>query len=75
MATKAWTTLPDLRALSLKAWSSGSLLRELLEPSGLYPRRRPLKRPTAAELLSDYAAVRAWAAELFPGQVPTHWKR
>ncbi|WP_285249258.1 DUF3322 and DUF2220 domain-containing protein [Pseudarthrobacter sp. efr-133-R2A-89] len=67
MATKAWSTLADLRALSLKAWSSGSLLRELLEPSGLYPRRRPLKRPTAAELLSDYAAVRAWAGELFSG--------
>lgn len=67
MPAKSWTTLADLRALSLKAWSSGSLLRELLEPSGLYPRRRPLKRPTAAELLSDYAAVRAWAGELFSG--------
>ncbi|WP_285244695.1 DUF3322 and DUF2220 domain-containing protein [Pseudarthrobacter sp. fls2-241-R2A-127] len=67
MATKVWTTLAALRAQSLKAWSSGSLLREVLEPSGLYPRRRPLKRPTAAELLSDYAAVRAWAAELFSG--------
>lgn len=67
MPAKSWTTLADLRALSLKAWSSGSLLRELLELSGLYPRRRPLKRPTAAELLSDYAAVRAWAGELYSG--------
>ena len=67
MATKAWTTLTALRAQSLKAWNSGSLLREPLEPTGLYPRRRPLKRPTAAELLSDYAAVRTWAAELFSG--------
>lgn len=67
MPAESWTTLADLRALSLKAWNSGSLLRELLEPTGLYPRRRPLKRPTAAELLSDYAAVRAWAAELFSG--------
>ncbi|MHA7224224.1 Wadjet anti-phage system protein JetD domain-containing protein [Arthrobacter sp. RHLT1-20] len=41
------------------------MLRELLEPSGVYPRRRPLKRPTAATLRSDYAAARAWAAELF----------
>ena len=31
-----------------EGWSSGALLRELLEPSGVYPRRRPLKRPTAA---------------------------
>lgn len=61
---QGWTTLADLRALSLKAWGSGALLRELLEPAGLYPRRRPLKRPTAATLRSDYPAARAWAAEL-----------
>ena len=59
-----WTTLADLRAQSLKAWTSGALLREVLEPTGLYPRRRTLKRPTAAGLLRDYAAARAWAAEL-----------
>ena len=63
--SKKWTTLAGLRSLSLKAWNSGGLLRELLEPTGVYPRRRPLKRPTAAELLSDYAAARSWAAELF----------
>ncbi|MDR7083568.1 hypothetical protein J2X01_002863 [Arthrobacter ginsengisoli] len=62
---QGWTTLAVLRAQSQKAWDSGALLRELLEPSGLYPRRRPLKRPTAAGLRSDYAAARAWAAELF----------
>ena len=44
---QGWTSLADLRALSRKAWSSGALLRELLEPTGLYPRRRALKRPTA----------------------------
>ncbi|WP_457966117.1 DUF2220 family protein [Arthrobacter sp. D1-29] len=65
-----WTTLADLRAQSLKAWTSGALLRELLEPSGLYPRRRALKRPTAASLLSDYAAARAWAAELLAAVGP-----
>jgi hypothetical protein len=65
-----WTTLPDLRTLSLKAWSSGSLLRELLEPSGAYPRRRTLKRPTAAALLRDYAAARAWAAGLLAAPGP-----
>ncbi|MDQ0870120.1 hypothetical protein QFZ70_002593 [Arthrobacter sp. V1I9] len=61
---QGWTTLADLRALSLKAWNSGAPLRELLDPTGLYPRRRALKRPTAAALLRDYAAARAWAAEL-----------
>jgi hypothetical protein len=62
---QGWTTFADLRVLSLKAWNSGALLRELLEPGGVYPRRRPLKRPTAAGLRSDYAAAHAWAAELF----------
>ncbi|MDR7161337.1 Wadjet anti-phage system protein JetD domain-containing protein [Arthrobacter sp. BE255] len=62
--------MADLRALSLKAWGSGALLRELLEPTGLYPRRRPLKRPTAAGLLSDYAAARTWAAELLAAVGP-----
>ncbi|MET4589827.1 Wadjet anti-phage system protein JetD domain-containing protein [Arthrobacter sp. 754] len=70
MAAESWTTLADLKALSLKAWNSGSLLRELLEPTGLYPRRRALKRPTAAALLRDYAAAGAWAGELFAAAGP-----
>lgn len=69
-ASPKWTTVAGLRALSLKAWSSGALLRELLEPTGIYPRRRALKRPTAATLLSDYAAAQKWAAELFAGAGP-----
>jgi hypothetical protein len=67
---ESWTTVAGLRALSLKAWNSGALLRELLEPSGAYPRRRVLRRPTAAALLSDYAAAQRWAAELFSGVGP-----
>lgn len=67
---QGWTTAADLQTLSLKAWSSGAMLREQLEPSGAYPRRRSLKRPTAAALLSDYAAAQLWAAELFGGAGP-----
>lgn len=70
MPADSWTTLADLKALSLKAWSSGALLRELLEPTELYPRRRPLKRPTAAALLRDYTSAGAWAAELFAAAGP-----
>src|SRR5688500_389961 len=65
MPGESWTTVAGLRAQSLKAWTSGALLRELLEPSGAYPRGRVRKRPTAAALLSDYAAAQRWAAELF----------
>ena len=64
---QGWTTPADLRAQSLKAWSSGALPRELLEPTGAYPRRRSLKRPTAAGLLRDYAAAQVWAAEMTSG--------
>lgn len=67
---QGWTSVADLLALSLKAWGSGALLREVLEPGGLYPRRRPLKRPTAATLRSDYAAASAWAADIFAGVGP-----
>lgn len=67
---KKWTTLPMLRAQSRTAWDRGQLLRELLEPTDVFPRRRTLKRPTAAELLSDYAAARSWAAELSEGAGP-----
>lgn len=65
-----WTTLAALRSLSLTAWDRGMLLREALEPSGAYPRRRSLKRPSATELRGDYAAAREWAAELFAAAGP-----
>ncbi|MEO5321435.1 DUF2220 family protein [Arthrobacter sp. CC3] len=68
--TGGWTTLATLRAQSLKAWDSGALLRELLDPTGAYPRRRPLKHPTAAGLRTEYAAAQAWAAELFAAAGP-----
>ncbi|GAB3539021.1 DUF3322 and DUF2220 domain-containing protein [Arthrobacter tecti] len=60
-----WTGLADLRRLSATAWDRGLLLRELLEPAGAYPRRRTLKKPTAAQLRDQYPAAQAWAAELF----------
>ncbi|MDQ6754599.1 MAG: DUF2220 family protein [Actinomycetota bacterium] len=62
-----WTTLAALREQSRRAWSRGELLRELLAPTEAYPRRRTLKRPTAAELRDDYAAARLWASELQHG--------
>ncbi|MBG6224324.1 hypothetical protein IWX63_000879 [Arthrobacter sp. CAN_A2] len=63
-ASTRWTSLADLRALSTTAWQRGTLVREKLEPTGIYPRRRALKKPTAAELRDHYPAARSWAAEL-----------
>lgn len=68
--TSRWTSLAALRSLSLTAWDRGQLMREALEPSGLYPRRRALKRPSATELRDDYAAAREWAAALFTAAGP-----
>ena len=65
--TRAWTGVAELRALAQRAWERGDLLREVLCPTGAYPRRRPLKRPSAAQLRDDYPAARAWAAELHAG--------
>ncbi|MDR6685793.1 hypothetical protein J2Y41_001348 [Arthrobacter sp. 1088] len=56
--------------MSLTAWDRGQLLREALEPSGTYPRRRALKRPSATELRDNYSAAREWAAELFAAAGP-----
>lgn len=64
-APRNWTTLAGLRSLSSAAWERGQLVREALEPTEAYPRRRALKRPSATELRGDYAAAREWAAELF----------
>lgn len=66
----AWTGAADLRALSLKSWDRGEILREAIRPTGLYPRRRALRRPTAAQLRDDYTAARAWAAELHEASGP-----
>jgi hypothetical protein len=63
-AMHGWTTLAALRAQVQKSWDKGDLLRELLQPTGAYPRRRTLKRPTAAQLRDSYSTARSWAAEL-----------
>lgn len=62
-----WTTVADLRARSRTAWDRGTLLHELLTPTDVYPRRRPLKRPTATQLREHYAAAHRWAADLRDG--------
>ncbi|PYI40175.1 hypothetical protein CVS30_01255 [Arthrobacter psychrolactophilus] len=61
-----WTTPADVRTASLRSWNSGELLRELVLPTGLHPRRRPLKHPSATQLRSDYSLAAAWAASWDP---------
>ena len=61
-----WTTPADIRAASLRSWNSGELLREAALPTGLHPRRRALKHPSAALLRNDYALAAEWAALWVP---------
>ncbi|MBP2372816.1 Wadjet anti-phage system protein JetD domain-containing protein [Paeniglutamicibacter psychrophenolicus] len=62
-----WTGVAGLRDVCLKSWDRGDMLRELLEPSDAYPRRRALKAPTAGELRQRFAEVKDWARELHAG--------
>jgi hypothetical protein len=61
-----WTTPADVRTASLRAWNSGELLREAALPTGLHPRRRALKHPSATQLRSDYSLAATWAASWDP---------
>lgn len=64
--TSGWTSSGDVRAAALRAWNSGELLREFHTPTGLHPRRRTLKHPSATALRTDYALAAAWAASWDP---------
>lgn len=59
-----WTTRADLRAQVQKLWERGDLLRALVDPASWQARRLRLVLPSAAELLDQIEAVRAWLAEL-----------
>jgi len=61
-----WTTPADVRAASLRSWNSGELLREATAPTGVHPRRRAIRHPSAAQLRTDYALAAAWAASWEP---------
>lgn len=59
-----WGVPADLRSQVLKRWNSGDLLRELVEPTQLFPLRLTLKRPSSTELSERFEAVREWVRDL-----------
>lgn len=61
-----WTSPADIRAAALRSWNSGELLREASAPSGVHPRRRPVKHPSASQLRTNYSEATAWAAAWSP---------
>ncbi|MHA7175198.1 Wadjet anti-phage system protein JetD domain-containing protein [Arthrobacter sp. Sr24] len=60
--TPHWSTPKNIWDAVLRAWERGDLLREASTPTGVYPRRRALKRPNATQLRTYYAQAAAWAA-------------
>lgn len=61
---KRWTTPKDLRLEVQKLWDRGELLAAFVTDGGIFPKRFPLKSPTAAEMSDRFDEVRAWSSEL-----------
>lgn len=62
--TPEWTTHKGLRAQVQRLWERGLVLRTIVEPGGMFPKRLVLKRPASAQLRDRFADVRTWAADL-----------
>lgn len=60
----SWTTPADLRARVRRWWQRGELLRAAAGQGPDFPRRLPLRAPTAAELSDRFAEAREWIARL-----------
>lgn len=60
----SWTTSADLKAQVLRLWDNGMLPRELVRPSGLFPRRLTLKGPSSADLTNRFDDVRKWVSDI-----------
>jgi len=60
----SWTRPADLRGAVQKAWDQGTLLKEFVEASGVFPMSVRLKCPTSRELVERYPEVRTWIDEL-----------
>lgn len=59
-----WTRPEDLRQMVQRLWDRGVLLASLAGGESHFPRRLPLKGPTAAEITEHFDAVRDWIAQL-----------
>lgn len=60
----SWTSRGEFRAQLQRIWDRGKLLAETVNGESSFPRRLTLKVPTAAQMVDDFDAVRAWIADL-----------
>ena len=59
-----WTRPGDIRNRVQRLWDRGALLSALAGGGSLFPKRLPLKGPTATELAQHFDEVRRWIARL-----------
>jgi hypothetical protein len=60
----SWSSTKDLKAILMRVWERGDLLRDALTDNRRFPLRLPLKTPNSTDLSSRFEAVRSWADEL-----------
>ena len=63
-AAAAWTTPVQLRRQAGRLWDRGTMLASLVTGEPLFPRRLPIRGPTAAELAERFDEARNWARAL-----------
>jgi hypothetical protein len=61
---KPWSDRRTLSAQLHKLWDRGVVLRELICPTDLFPKRLVFKSPNAGQLASEFDHVRNWVSEI-----------
>lgn len=61
---KRWTKPSELRLEVQKLWDRGEILAGFVTGGAIFPKRFPLKSPTAAEMSDRFDEARAWSSEL-----------
>ncbi|NCD09567.1 MAG: hypothetical protein EOL98_09090 [Negativicutes bacterium] len=59
-----WADKQWIKEQMQRKWDSGQILRELLEPSGLFPLKMPLKRPQNKDINESFAEIAQWIKNL-----------
>jgi hypothetical protein len=61
---RRWTTSADIASNADRLWNRGVTLREVVLPTGHFPLRVSITRPSAADLSDRFGEVRSWITEL-----------
>jgi hypothetical protein len=59
-----WSDKQWIKEQLQRKWDSGQILRELLEPSDLFPLKMPLKQPQSKDINDNFAGIAQWIKTL-----------